>query len=168
MLVSEIMSRELLTLPSHISVSEALARATERDVHHVLITEHGRLKGVSCVCQLREHAATATLRSCIAGPPLVIWSQCTLKQAAQRFIEKDASCFPVIDGAELVGVITRSDLRRSVIDEGTLPGSFRCRFCGSTRHVRPIAHDPTLGACLDCADYSVPAAHGFHEEGTKG
>ncbi|MFM2416636.1 MAG: hypothetical protein RL385_1359 [Pseudomonadota bacterium] len=168
MRVADIMTRELLTISSAESVSLALARAQERDVHHLLVVELGRLKGVTCICDLRDRPPKAELREVLRRAPEVIWPQSTLKQAARRFIDKGVSCFPVCDGAELVGVITRGDLRRSVIAEDELPVSFRCSFCGSTRHVRAVMGQPGLAACLDCSDRTAPMATGLFDEGAKG
>jgi transcription elongation factor Elf1 len=64
-----------------------------------------------------------------------------------------------------VGVITRGDLRRSVIAEAELPHSFRCTFCGSTRHVRPVPDQPGLSACLECSDRRAPFSADLYEEG---
>lgn len=168
MRVSEVMTtRNLLTVWGHVSVLEALGRAAERDVHHVLIVEQKRLVGVTCVCDLRGRSGNQPVREVIERPPVVVWPQSTLKEAAQRFVDKGVSCFPVCDGAELVGVVTRSDLRRSLIGERDLPRSFRCSFCGSTRHVRAHGRDPELAACLDCRDRSVPAGEGNYDEGVQ-
>lgn len=167
MLVSDIMTRDLLTVWGGLSVREALERAFERDVHHLLIVEDGRLRGVSCVCDLRERPAQEPVRTSITRAPVVVWAQSSLREAAQRFIEKDVSCFPVCDGSELVGVVTRGDLRRSRIHEHELPNSFRCSFCGSTRHVRALASQPGFASCLECRDRTSPAAEDLFEEGTK-
>ena len=166
MRVSEIMTtRDLLTVAAQSSVLEALTRATDRDVHHVLIVEDKRLRGITCVCDLRGRSGAQRLCEVIARPPEVLWPESTLKEAARRFVEKGVSCFPVCDGAELVGVVTRSDLRRSVISEKELPQSFRCSFCGSTRHVRALPLEPQLAACLDCRDRAAPAGGGEYDEG---
>ncbi len=168
MIVSDIMTRDLLTVPTELSVADGLARALDREVHHLLLVEAGRLKGVTCICELRERLPNESLRDCVRRAPIVIWAQCTLKQAAQRFIEKEVSFFPVCDGPHVVGVITRGDLRRSVVSEAVLPNSFRCKFCGSTRHVRPLHGDTSVPACLECTDRTAPAARGWYDEGAKG
>ena len=167
MIVSDVMTRELLTAAGHLTVTQALRLARERDVHHVLVVEDKRLRGVVCVCELRDRGGETPLRDCITSQPAVIWAQCSLRQAARIFVEKNVSCFPVCDGEQLVGVITRGDLRRSVITEELLPG-FRCKFCGSTRHVRALRGDSSLPACLDCTDRVAPSAGGLFEEGVKG
>jgi predicted transcriptional regulator len=167
MLVSEIMTRELFTVQADLTVADGLFRAQERDVHHLLLVHGKQLKGVVCVCQLRDRPPNEPLARSIDGPPMVIWAQSTLKHAARRFVEKGASCFPVCDGEVLVGVLTRGDLRRSVIPESLLPGSFRCKFCGSTRHVRPLRGDTSQPACLDCTDRASAALHEHFDEGVK-
>jgi len=167
MLVSEIMTRELFTVPMELTVADGLARAREREVHHLLLVKDKQLKGVVCICELRDRPPDELLSRSISGAPMVIWAQSTLKHAARRFVEKGASCFPVCDGDVLVGVITRGDVRRSVIPESMLPGSFRCKFCGSTRHVRPLRGDTSLPACLECTDRATAPSGEHFDEGVK-
>ena len=168
MQVREIMNRDLLTLPGDASVAQGLRAAVERDVHHVLVPERGRLTGVICVCDLRERPRDQSLTESISRQPEVVAPGNTLEQAAERFVRQGISCFPVCDGDELVGVVTRRDVRRSLPPGHALPASFECAFCGSMRHVRPFGEGGAVSACLDCADYAAPADTGLFEEGNKG
>ncbi|MDD9969044.1 MAG: CBS domain-containing protein [Myxococcales bacterium] len=168
MRVSNVMSRDLLALPSDAPVSVGLHKAEARDLHHVLVADAGQLKGVMCVCELRERPRDEPLGACVTRPPDVIEPQCTLDQAADRFVQSGVSCFPVCEGPELVGVLTRSDLLRNRVPETKLPASFVCSFCGSTRHVRPLHGDEALAACLDCADRSVGSNDRLYDEGGPG
>lgn len=167
MRVSDVMTRDLVTLPEDAKVAAALAAAAERDLHHVLIMAGDKLAGIACVCDLREQPRGESLASCIRRPPDVIAPSETLDAAADAFVQRGVSCFPVCDGEDLVGVVTRSDLRRSMIPEAKLPASFQCTFCGSTRHVRPLHGNEALAACLECSDRSVPTGTGLYEEGHK-
>jgi len=167
MRVSEVMSRNLVSLPTDASVAAGLDAAKEHDLHHVLVTADDKLVGIVCVCDLRERPRSDTLASCISRPPDVIAPEQSLDEAAETFVARGVSCFPVCDEGELVGVVTRGDLRRGMIPEAKLPASFQCTFCGSTRHVRPFHGDPALAACLECSDRSAPADSGLYEEGRK-
>ncbi|MGD8863211.1 MAG: CBS domain-containing protein [Myxococcales bacterium] len=167
MRVSDIMTRDLVALPRDETVASALRRAAERDLHHVLIVDGSALAGIACICDLRELPTDTKLGDCIARPPEVIEPERSLDEAAEQFVARSVSCFPVCNDGELVGVVTRSDLRRSKLPEFQLPSSFECAFCGSTRHVRPAEHDPSLATCLECADRSVPASARQFDVGTK-
>ena len=137
MIVADIMTRQVVTVPIGLTVGAALTRAGEHDIHHLVIVEKERLRGVVCVCQLLDQPTQQTLNQLPVGPPEVIWPQSSLTGAAYRFMDKNVSCFPVCDGAELVGVITRSDLRLRQDESGDLPISFDCGHCGSLRQRRP-------------------------------
>lgn len=167
MRVSDVMTQDLVTLPVDASVAMGLTRAQEHDLHHVLITTDDRLVGIACVCELRDQPRDTPLGKCVSRPPEVIAPDQSLDQAAERFVAKRVSCFPVCDGEKLVGVITRSDLRRNMVSGEKLPATFACAFCGSTRHVRPLHGDEALASCLECADRSVPSSAGLYEEGSK-
>ncbi|MDD9937767.1 MAG: CBS domain-containing protein [Myxococcales bacterium] len=168
MQVREIMTRDVLTLPGDASVAEGLRAAVERDVHHVLVADHGRLTGIICVCDLREQPRDQPLTRSISRRPEVVAPGSTLEQAADQFVQKGISCFPVCDGDDLVGVVTRRDVRRSLPPGHALPASFECAFCGSMRHVRSFGEGGAMAACLDCADHAAPAEAGLFDEGNKG
>lgn len=167
MRVADIMTRDLVTLSQDESVAAGLSRAQERDLHHVLIMADDRLAGIVCVCDLRERPRTEALGGCIARAPEVIEPGATLDEAAEAFVARSVSCFPVCDGGKLVGVVTRGDLRGVVDSNAKLPEHFECSYCGSTRHVRLIPGNKTLAACLECTDRSAPAGANLYEEGTK-
>ena len=137
MIVADVMTRQVVTVPIELTVGAALTRAGEHDIHHLVLVEKERLRGVVCVCQLLDQPTQQTLNQLDVRPPEVIWPQSSLASAAYRFMDKNVSCFPVCDGAELVGVITRNDIRLSEDESAGLPISFDCGRCGSLRQKRP-------------------------------
>ena len=167
MRVSELMTRTLVTLPMEASVATGLSVMEQHDVHHILIVADNRLAGVACVCDLRDQPRADSLGSCITRPPEVLTPDQSLEEAVKVFVQRELSCLPVCEQEQLVGVLTRSDLRRSEDATAHLPADFACTFCGSTRHVRPLRGDEALAACLECNDRSAAAKSGLYEEGTK-
>jgi CBS domain len=150
MRVAELMVADLFVVHASTSVADALHRAWERNVHHVLVTDQRRLVGVVCTCDLEAAELDRAIATVIKRPPEIIWPESSLREAAERFVRKSVGCLPVCDGGELVGVITRADILRSALPEHELPGGFCCVFCADTRHVRPLRGQPGLGVCLDC------------------
>ena len=63
-------------------------------------------------------AALKTLRVEDAMSPTIvtIGADASVREAAERMLNHRVGCLPVVDGGELVGVITTSDLLRSIVD----------------------------------------------------
>jgi CBS domain-containing protein len=63
-------------------------------------------------------AALKTLRVEDAMSPTIvtIGADASVREAAERMLNHRVGCLPVVDGGELVGVITTSDVLRSIAD----------------------------------------------------
>jgi hypothetical protein len=85
----------------------------------------------------------------------VIDADASLNEAVAGMAALQIGCLPVVQKGDLVGVITRGDLRRAGIDEALL-GARYCASCGSPHGVCP---DPrgAVEFCLDCLDRETPA-----------
>jgi predicted transcriptional regulator len=134
--VGDIMTEQLVTMSGDRPVADGLNLARARRVDLLLLTHHGRLLGVTCVCELRSHAPETLLRDCVHRTPEVIWPESSLQEAANRFAAKGVGCLPVCDGAELVGVLTLRDLERAGLPACLTPGGTGCVVCNGTRHPR--------------------------------
>ena len=149
MLVRDVMTRRPVTVPVTGTVADALATAEKADVHHLLLTSKDEFAGVLCVCALRELDRTETLLSRLPHRIVAVQAESPVWIAQRRFDEQEVSCMPVFEGDDLVGVLTRGDLRRRANGELSQP---RCSFCGETRHVRPHPLHRDLSTCLSCED----------------
>lgn len=94
--------------------------ARDNQVHHLLVVVDDLLVGVVCRCDLDaaglgERVADRMVDSMWITKPLA-----TLADAAMAMKENHVGCLPVVDGEELVGVITRTDLLRAGVDEDRL------------------------------------------------
>lgn len=93
--------------------SEAQAHAAEADVHHLLVVDGDRIAGITCGCEYGKHHPDEPVR-CALGPNVfAIERSATLGEAAGAMAQLGLGCLPVLDDGELVGVITRGDLRRA-------------------------------------------------------
>jgi CBS domain-containing protein len=152
--VDEVMTRvPLATLEPAATVSAATRLMAERRISHVIVTDHGRVAGVVCACDLERSLDQDAIGQHMSRSPVTLALGESAFTAARCMLEQGISCLPVVQAGELVGVVTLSDLRRAGLLE-LAPG--RCSACGDDDHVRGT--DPTheVGFCLECRRSSRP------------
>jgi CBS domain-containing protein len=82
---------------------------------------------------------TMRLRELPKRPPVVVYSDCTLREAADHMVNHDIGRLPVIDRATtaVVGMITRSDLlsahRHRLRESARIQGNLRFRRSSSAQ-----------------------------------
>jgi acetoin utilization protein AcuB len=102
------------------SLERAENEAIASSVHHLLVVEDDALLGVVCRCDLATPGAGELVRDRLVDSLWVTQSSATLADAAMAMKDNHVGCLPVVDGEELVGVITRTDLLRAGVDEERL------------------------------------------------
>ena len=65
-----------------------------------------------------KKAVGATVEDVMTADPITIQADTSLSDAATLMVERDVSRLPVVDGERLVGIISKSDIVRSLIAEG--------------------------------------------------
>jgi CBS domain-containing protein len=114
--VTTLMTRavDLVSADETESVAVAAARMLDRDVEQVVVTSGGAAIGMLLARDVEtaprsgeEHIADRVV------PLPVIPRSMTLALVAAAFRDNDLDCAAVLDGDELVGIITRGDLRRA-------------------------------------------------------
>jgi acetoin utilization protein AcuB len=100
----------LVTVPPELTVAEAIERASDAEVHHVLVTADEQLLGVMCRCDLSARRFDERVSACVALEVYAIESSATLGEAAGAMASLGIGCLPVLEKGRLVGVITHSDL----------------------------------------------------------
>lgn len=147
--VSDVMSRELATIAPYALAAHAELIAQSRKVHHLLVVEDDRLAGVLCLCDLYGCESDAVAVELMSTPPATIDSGATLEDAIEAMRDIGIGCLPVLDGDDLVGVITRGDLRRAGFEDEIV---FRtCASCSTRHHVRS-AMGNAVAFCVDCME----------------
>lgn len=135
MILETIMNRRVVT----VGMDDTLA--TIRDVfehapfHHIFVVEDDRLMGVISEPDLLRNLSpalgtasetqhdTATLHKrahqIMTHSPLTGSAHMSVLEAAQRLLDRDVACLPIVDGSNrLEGVITWKDLLRAALDLG--------------------------------------------------
>jgi len=115
MLVSEIMSRELVTISSDKRVSQALQLMQQRQIRHLPVMEGRRLVGWITSRDLREVLLASMLEKITVGEvmveaPISVTADTGVEEAARLVQEHKIGGMPVLEGDRLVGVITMLDL----------------------------------------------------------
>lgn len=119
-LVTEVMSREPVTLDvdqTLAQVREWIDTGAEGTFHqgYPLVDRNGLLVGVLTRRDLLnpKKPENTVLRTLLHRPPVLVYSDCTLRDAADHMVNHDIGRLPVIDrasGGKVIGMVTRSDL----------------------------------------------------------
>jgi len=155
LLVRNSMTRELVTVVSETTAAEALALCRMNRIRHLPVLEGRRLVGVISDRDLR--AATPALGDLARAEALdrirvademardvaTAGPEDPIEDAAMAMYERKIGCLPVVDGEDLVGILTTSDVMRALV-----------RLVG--------AHKP--GSRLEVA---LPSRSGSMAEGTQ-
>ena len=150
--VADLMTREPATVASHALAIQAERLATAQSVHHLPVLEAGRLVGVLCLCDLWDVDSDTVAAEVMTSHPATIDSIAPIGDAVEAMRDLAVGCLPVVDGDELVGIITRGDLRRAgFLDENLIR---TCASCRARHHVRvaPGVYEDSVAFCLECLE----------------
>ena len=127
LLVEDSMTREVVTLSPEATAKEALALCRERRIRHLPVVEDGKLVGIVSDRDLRsatpafgDPARAAALEevrvsSVMARDVLTARPEDPIEAAANRMREARVGCLPVVEGEDLVGIVTASDVMGALV-----------------------------------------------------
>jgi len=119
MLVNEIMRKPVTVIQSTTLISEAFQQLQTHGFRHLPVMDEGRLVGVITDRDLRFATSSLSLAPRTAGEPVaLVMSSPVLtadpldpvEDAARIMRDRKIGCLPVLDGSELVGILTGMDL----------------------------------------------------------
>jgi acetoin utilization protein AcuB len=126
--VRDSMTREVVTLGPEASAAEAWGICQEMGIRHMPIVEAGRLVGLVSDRDLRdispprgsggerETLGWTRLRDIMSTDVVTIHPLDTIEDAARALYDRKIGCLPVVAEDELVGIITSSDMMRTLIE----------------------------------------------------
>lgn len=122
------MSRDLLTVEAGLPVVAVAQRMAERNVGAVLVLEAGRLAGIMTERDLMRAVARglrddAVVGECMTSDPETIAPDDTIEHAAVMMIHGGYRHLPVVDGDDVVGVLSIRDLVQVVIEDSAPRGA---------------------------------------------
>jgi acetoin utilization protein AcuB len=138
MTVDTIMSRDVVTVRPDAALMEIRGLLQEGGFNHLLVTEtddtlcgvisdRDVLRSISPFLDTysEEHRDVKTLSqpaSEIMQPdPITVTPDTTIKKASRMLLDNRVSSLPVVEGTELVGIVTGKDMLEYYISEGREP-----------------------------------------------
>ena len=122
------MSSDLLSVEASVSINEVAQRMVDRNVGAVLVLEDGRLAGIMTERDLLRAVARglrddAVVGECMTADPDTIAPDDTIDHAAVLMIHGGYRHLPVVDGDEVVGVLSIRDLVQVVVEDSAPRGA---------------------------------------------
>ena len=122
------MSRDLLTVEAGLPVVEVARRMVDRNVGAVLVLEDARLAGIMTERDLMRAVARglrddAVVGECMTADPDTISPDDTIEHAAVLMIHGGYRHLPVVDGDDVVGVLSIRDLVQVVVEDSAPRGA---------------------------------------------
>jgi CBS domain-containing protein len=122
------MSRDLLTVEAGLPVVAVARRMVDRNVGAVLVLEDGRLAGIMTERDLMRAVARglrddAVVGECMTANPDTVAPDDTIEHAAVLMIHGGYRHLPVVDGDDVVGVISIRDLVQVVVEDSAPRGA---------------------------------------------
>jgi CBS domain-containing protein len=116
------MSRDLLTVEAGVPVVEVAQRMADRNVGAVLVLDGARLAGIMTERDLMRAVARGlrddtVVRECMTADPDTIAPDDTIEHAAVLMIHGGYRHLPVVDGGEVVGVLSIRDLVQIAVED---------------------------------------------------
>lgn len=147
MLVSEWMTKEVITVHSHITMIKASRLMKEHGIHRLpVVDDEGRLQGILSEHDIKEASPSKAttldmhelyyllseikVKDIMTRDPLFVRGDDSVEQAAVLMVEKHIGGLPVVDdGQRLIGIITDSDIFKIFIDlTGATQGGLQLAF----------------------------------------
>lgn len=119
MLVEEIMETDVVTCGYESSLRDAATRMVEQEVGSIIVVRSGHPYGILTETDALYAGATTNLpyegipvAEILSHPLVTVAPDKTVKRAVQTMEEHGIKKLPVVDGIDLQGILTRSDLVR--------------------------------------------------------
>jgi acetoin utilization protein AcuB len=120
MLVSEMMSRTLVTASPGDTVAIARDRLRVNQIHHLLVMSGEQVVGVLAFRDLAGKPDDVRVEELMSREIATIDAASTLRRAASLMIRSTTGCLPVVENGKVAGIITTTDLMKVLNTDMTL------------------------------------------------
>ena len=125
------MTRQVLTVTPTTTIGAAIRVARDNHIRHLPVVQDGKLVGIVSERELRLAAPpfwsdqpdemrlaleTKTVGDCMTRRVITAAPNTPVEEAARLLHENRISSLPVLDGDELVGILTETDLLRALVE----------------------------------------------------
>ncbi|XKK38550.1 CBS domain-containing protein [Nocardiopsis sp. ARC36] len=125
--IAEVMSETVHTVAPETTLREAARIMRDKDVGDVVVTDSGRIRGVltdrdivvRCVADEGDPDRVTVGQVCSAEV-VTVPRQSSLRDAVHAMRASSVRRLPVVDGPEVVGIVTMGDLARVVDEDSAL------------------------------------------------
>ena len=135
MTVDSIMSREVATVSPDAALVDIRKRLQEGGVNHMVVVEDGTLRGVISDRDVleaispfldtysEEHRDVKTLSQpaseIMQADPITATPDTPIEEASRTLLDNRVSSLPVVEGDELMGIVTGKDMLEYYVSEGS-------------------------------------------------
>ena len=129
--LSEIMNRDLITVDKQASLRRARRILDQHRIRHLLVVDDKRLVGIVTDRDLRQAAPSSKspltinerqefmdelkVLEVMSRKLITASSTTTIREAAKVMVSEKIGCLPVVDGNQLVGIVTQADLLEMLV-----------------------------------------------------
>ena len=142
--VSAYMSTDLVTATPDDTLGDVLGKMKSNDVHELPVLERKKLAGVVTMRELmrRRNLPPTTKVSTVLEIAPEITPDTALPEAAEKMISAGFRAVPVVKGKSLIGIVSRSDIVRALVDTRAVEGLSVREFM--TPNPQCVAEDDTV------------------------
>ena len=142
--VSAYMSTDLVTATLDDTLGDILGKMKSNDVHELPVLERKKLAGVVTMRELmrRRNLPPTTKVSNVLEIAPEITPDTALPEAAEKMISAGFRAVPVVKGKSLIGIVSRSDIVRALVDTRAVEGVAVREFM--TPNPQCVAEDDTV------------------------
>ena len=128
MIVGKRMSKQLVTVPPNLSLTDAIALMKQEKIRHLVVVEKDKLVGLVTQNDLENSLPTKAtslsiwelnyliekilVKNVMIKDVVTASEEMPIEEAARLMVDNKISCLPVLRGKEVVGIITETDLFR--------------------------------------------------------
>jgi acetoin utilization protein AcuB len=132
MYVSDWMTKKVFTIDTDDSLSDAITLMREKGIKHIPVVRNGKLKGMISDRDIKEYSpskatsldiyelhylmANTRIKELMRTKVITTAADTPVEEAAMIMLDENIGCLPVLDGADLVGIISDRDIYRALVD----------------------------------------------------
>jgi CBS domain-containing protein len=142
--VLDFTSTDLVTSAPDDSIGDVLGKMKTHDIHEIPVLERKKLVGVITMRELmrRRNSPPNTKASTVVLATPELSPDVPLPTAAEKLISTGFRAMPVVRGKTLVGILSRSDLVRALVENRALEGLSAGEFM--TPNPQAVSEDDTV------------------------